>query len=149
MAQPQPAGNPALERHAHYGAPRRQPEGVEFKYACTLNVGAGAGNRTNGEILVNSHYDFVIRRITWEYHSASGSIPKVRVTWKDNRRSYVDRPAFISACFGMPGEDFELVAQIRITRGTTLTFEATNAQDEASEIDIVVHGLELRQPGEC
>lgn len=118
--------------------------GVDFKYACTLAVPAGAGQRTSGEILVNSQYDFLIRRISWEF-GHSPAIPKVRITWRDNRRSYMDRPAYITAAFGMPGEDFPMVGQIRIERGTTLTFEATNAQDEACEIDIVVHGLELRQ----
>ncbi len=121
-------------------------EGVEFKYACTLALAQGTGARANGEILVNSHHDFLVRRITWEYSTASQGIPKVRITWRDNRRSYMDRPAFITAAFGMPGEEFPLVGQIRIGRGTTLTFEAVSAQDEASEIDLVVHGLELRAP---
>ncbi len=136
-------------RATRLGAPSVLPgraEGVEFKYACTLSLAAGAGARANGEILVNSTYDFIIRRITWEYSTASAAIPKVRITWRDNRRSYMDRPAFITAAFGMPGEDFTLVGQIRIGRGTTLSFEAVSAQDEASEIDLVVHGLELRPP---
>ena len=132
----------------HYAAPAALPQpGVEFKYACTLTLADRPGSRASGEILVSSQYDFVIRRISWEYATRSGIPPKVRITWKDARRSYMDRPALITAAFGNPGEEFPLVGAVRIDRGTTLSFDAVSAQDEGSEIDIVIHGVELRRPG--
>jgi len=132
--------------HAHaHGVPEAQ-RGVEFKYACTLVLAEKVGSRATGEILVNPHYDFIIRRISWEFAAKSQMLPKVRIAWKDARRSYMDRAAFITAAFGMPGEEFNLVGAVRIDRGTTMTFEAISAQDEACEIDIVVHGIELRRP---
>ncbi len=137
---------PHPQRQAFVGAPAIAP-GVEFKYACTLVVGEHPGTRATGEILVNPHYDFVIRRISWDYATRSGIMPKVRVTWKDARRSYMDRPALLAAAFGHPGEEYPLVGPVRIDRGTTLSFDAVNAQDEASEIDLVIHGVELRRPG--
>lgn len=121
--------------------------GVEFKYACTLVLGERPGARATGELLVSPHYDFVIRRISWDFVTRSGILPKVRITWKDARRSYMDRPALLTAAFGMPGEEYPLVGPVRIDRGSTLTFEAVNAQDEASEVDLVVHGVELRRDG--
>lgn len=121
--------------------------GVEFKYVCTLRFASRTGDRASGEILVNAHYPFIVRRISWEYVTQTERPPKVRVTWKDARRSYMDRPALITAAFGRPGEEFALVAPIRIDAGTTLTFEGVSAQDEGSEVDIVIHGIELRRDG--
>ncbi len=122
---------------------RRAGSRGEFKYACTIAMPKGEGERASGEILVNAHYDFVIRRIAWHFYQRDNIAPRVRVTWRDTRRNYVDRPALIEALFGRAGEDYPMVAPITIERGSTLTFEAIALQDNAVDIDIVLHGLEL------
>ena len=120
------------------------PRGTDFLYACTLKLAGEVGARVTGEILVNSAYDFVATRISWDFVSETGALPKVRISWRDNRRSYIDRPALVVAAFGMPGEDFPLSHPVRVGRGTTLSFDAINAEAQECELDVVIHGVELR-----
>lgn len=116
--------------------------GTDYMYTATLKLEPEMGARATGEILINRHSGFQIRRVTWDHTGTKA--PRVRIGWRDSRRNYMDRPALISAAFGKPGEDFDLAHPVLITGGETITIEATNAQSEGSEIDVVFHGIELR-----
>lgn len=122
--------------------------GADFKYGCSIALPGRAGDRVNGEITINAHYDFLLRRVTWDYFTPSGVAPKVRVTWRDNRRSYLDRKVLIVAAFGNPGEDFPFTSGLLIRRGDTLSFELDTLDEQKGSIDIVLHGVELRPQGE-
>ncbi len=86
--------------------------------------------------------------MTWDYFTKTGVPPKVRLTWRDTRRSYLDPKAPIVAVFGNPGDDFPFTAGLRIQRGDTISFELDTLDDNEGSIDLVLHGVELRPQGE-
>lgn len=116
--------------------------GQDFKYACTIALSGRQGERTEAQVLVNAHADFIVQRVTWGYTTLA--LPRLRIAWRDDRRTYLDRPALLTAVFGMPGEDFPFAAGVRIARGSTLRFEVLPLDDQEGEVDLVLHGIELR-----
>lgn len=129
--------------------PASSTNAADFKYACSLSLPGKAGERVNSEVLINPHFDFIVRRITWDFATQNNTVPKVRVTWRDTRRGYLDRKALITAVFGLPGEDFPFTAGLRLARGETISFEADTLDDSTGAIDIVLHGVELRPQSEA
>ncbi len=143
MAAAQPSATP-IGAHART-VPLPSGGGADFKYACSIALPAQAGQRVNGEILINAHFDFIVRRVTWDYFTRTGIPPKVRLAWRDNRRSYLDRKALIGAVFGNPGDDYPFTTGLLLRRGNTISFELDTLEDNnEGSIDIVLHGVELR-----